>query len=117
MERLINEEGLLICSKESVCRDDDECYCDTAIKAFKKLKQYEDLEEQGMLLRLPVAVGSEVHVADKNWNRVFSISVISVSKDNVNTWVRCGNGIMYLFGTEVFATKEAAEAALEEMEK
>lgn len=34
--------------------------------AYKKLAEYEDLEEQGLLLRLPIAEGTTVYIIDNN---------------------------------------------------
>lgn len=38
---------------------------------LKELKQYRDLEKQGLLLRLPVAVGSKVYEIIRNWTYTF----------------------------------------------
>ena len=35
-------------------------------KVLRKLAEYEDLEEQGLLLRLPIKVGDTVYVLCKN---------------------------------------------------
>ena len=74
-------------------------------KAFEKLADYEDLEEQGLLVRLPCKVGTEVYyilgipnktpcVIDKC---VFELSDI----DKI--------------GKSLFLTREEAEKKLEEM--
>ena len=86
-------------------------------KAFEKLAHYEDLEEQGLLLKLPCKVGDECYVPNATFKRVFEVYCISISKDKENIWVRCGNGLMYIWNEEIFATKAEAEKALEEMEK
>lgn len=70
MERLtkrtmenVNGKQIVICNhKEEDCNDS--CMygsCKWNEKALKKLKEYEDLEEQGLLLRLPCKVGSTVY--------------------------------------------------------
>ena len=71
MERLTKRELVeLKNGKEIVaCNYKDEDCNDSCIygrcrwnhKALKKLKEYEDLEEQGMLLRLPCKVGDIVY--------------------------------------------------------
>lgn len=83
----------------------------------KELKCYKDLEEQGLLLKLPCKVGDECYVSNATFKRVFEVYCISISKDKENIWVRCGNGLMYIWNEEIFATKAEAEKALEEMEK
>lgn len=67
MERLTTETGSFICKGEHVCRSDDECYCDSIEKALKKLSEYENLEEQGLLIRLPCKVGDTIFVIAENY--------------------------------------------------
>lgn len=60
-ERLVEKHGEIVCCPEnvectSICDD-----CDHMGRMMWKLAKYEDLEEQGLLLRLPVAVGSKVY--------------------------------------------------------
>lgn len=83
----------------------------------KELREYRQLEEQGLLLKLPCKVGDECYVPNATFKRVFEVYCISISKDKENIWVRCGNGLMYIWNEEIFATKAEAEKALEEMEK
>lgn len=59
---LIDEEGVVRCG--SVCDEHDNCYTCPLQKAFTKLADYEDKEEQGLLIELPVAEGAEVYVVD-----------------------------------------------------
>ena len=75
-----------------------------------------ELEEQGLLLKLPCKVGDECYVPNATFKRVFEVYCISISKDKENIWVRCGNGLMYIWNEEIFATKEEAEAKLKELE-
>lgn len=50
--------------KETCAEHDEEKSCNNCPiqKAFEKLAEYEDLEEQGKLLQLPVAAGDTVYV-------------------------------------------------------
>lgn len=72
---------------------------------YHKLKEYEDAEEQGLLIRLPCKVGDDVWtimcgMTGKHpalFRQEFTLSMFSH------------------FGTAVFLTKEEAEAALERM--
>ena len=89
----------------------------------KKLKEYKDLEEQGLLLRLPVKVGDTVYAiryGEENDFVVVETKIIEI-RQNVN-------GIFFEplisrkaykiddFGKEVFLTKAEAEQKLKEME-
>ena len=103
-----------------------------------KLARYEDLEEQGLLLRLPVAIGSDVffipskanfglnvlHHYEK-FNRVYHQKVARINFTE-NGWYVEGNlnleyGVIdklfvdKLYKETWFTTKEEAEAALEKM--
>ena len=112
---------------------------------LKKLKEYKDLEEQGLLLRLPCKVGDPVYLIDRDENNKFKIyegkwervSIVQTSKDG--SFNLCGeisydiydcffddgrtmkHG-MYVgqertkIGEVVFLTKEEAEDKLAEME-
>ena len=79
--------------------------CDLQYEADMKLKEYEDAEEQGLLIRLPCKVGDDVWtimcgMTGKHpalFRQEFTLSMFSH------------------FGTAVFLTKEEAEAALERM--
>ncbi|TGY90869.1 hypothetical protein E5329_23820 [Petralouisia muris] len=75
----------------------------------KRLGEYEDLEEQGKLLKLPCAVGDTVWCVHMysgggrvpNWGKIYE------AKFSV--------GMHEDFGKTVFLSKSAAEAALKEM--
>lgn len=82
----------------------------------KKLKEYEDAEEQGLLLRLPVAIGDKVYeiIEETVPNNYFYISereVQDVSAKAVkyaDDWCEYGYPNLYL-------TREEAEQALKQM--
>ena len=80
-----------------------------------KLREYEDLEEQGMLLRIPVRIGERVYVFSKEWNRAYPITVASIVICKNCLFIRNGRGESFCFGTEAFLTFSEAEAALKEM--
>ena len=80
-------------------------YCRTMKKMIRKLAAYEDLEEQGLLVRLPVPLGSKVY-----W--------ISRDKQNPIIFEKFFTlGMLYFWNSTVFATREEAEKKLEEMKK
>ena len=73
----------------------------------ERLKEYEDAEEQGLLLRLPCKVGSTVyHIVNK---RILEV-------ENVDVFFLCLCVAECRFGKTVFLTKSEAEQKLKEME-
>ena len=105
-------------------------------KIYNKLREYEDAEEQGKLIRLPCKIGDEVYqIAGYCWDcseqtdychlncekpkyriRKFIVNHFEVDEKNaIEIHGRLGySGIL---GKTVFLTKEEAEVALAEMEK
>ena len=85
--------------------------------AWKKLAEYEDLEEQGRLIKLPCKVGNKIYTVEDGYVYDFKADTIEVRKEN-GKYIFC---IAYMdfkaedFGKTVFLTKEEAEKALEEM--
>ena len=114
MKRLTNVQG--ICHKCIGCIEESNCQqeCDAIEKCTMKLKEYEDLEERGLLLKLPCKVGDYVYDRYLNRRTVISINIekdicIHTARDTSNTiWT----GAEYTpedFGKIVFLTKEEAE--------
>lgn len=113
---LIRECGDKLC--KDIC-DDIECDCSKCEleKALEKLADYEDLEEQGLLARLPCKVGDSV----------FIIVGKDISKQGIRKVEISDNGIIFKtnrrkrifnvseFGKTVFLTREEAEKKLEEL--
>ena len=100
---LIKECGDKLC--KNIC-DDIEYDCSKCglEKALEKLADYEDLEEQGLLVRLPVPLGSKVYwisTRDKQNPIIFEKFFVL--------------GMLYFWDSTVFATREEAEKKLEEM--
>ena len=91
-------------------------------KLYKHLAEYEDLEEQGLLLKLPCKIGT---------NKLYYIDddkeIYRINGDEVSIKRFPSGQIIYDydccefsyedFGKTVFLTKEAAEKALERLEK
>ena len=74
---------------------------------LQKLADYEDAEEQGLLLRLPCKVGDTVyHIAGR---RILEV-------ENVNLFFLLLSVAEGRFGKTVFLTCDEAEAKLKEME-
>ena len=92
----------------------------------ERLKEYEDLEEQGLLLRLSCNVGDTVYcIEDKKiWDCI--VDKVTISRIN-GVWIEVKapksmpdiSAIEYTenaFGKTVFLTKDEAEQKLKEME-
>lgn len=97
------------------------------LKLAKKLKEYEDLEEQGLLLRLPCKVGDYVYDIKYN-NRIRRSQVTRYDmaqnigkkyKEHIHTIFNGFHGCFPIsdIGKIVFLTQAEAEEALERMEK
>ena len=126
MERLTRREyGIAhypYCFKEETCdglgtsSKCDDCNFSTAV--CEKLAHYEDLEEQGLLLKLPCKVGDTV------WTLKFP----EITKEDGSVWTVCDRKkqtvvpvkftlfILNDIGVYYFLTKEEAEAKLKELE-
>ena len=110
------------------------------LKLAEKLKQYEDLEEQGRLLRLPCKVGDAVYVVTSPFNvfddieydenmkeEVYEAYVSSVSfyksGEQYRIYAKATNhfiGVYFRecdFGKTVFLTEGEAREKLKEMEE
>lgn len=104
--------------------------CELQNDTCEKLGHYEDLEEQGLLLKLPCKVGSTL------WSNDFGIEVTGFSYKNLNDdeddddcdygdeivlhYRSCGGAITGKFaeseiGKTIFLTREEAEKKLEEL--
>ena len=103
-----------------------------AMDLYWRLKEYEDAEEQGLLLRLRLKVGDVVW--DNDWGRPYGFEITGFSfgtaeeyideplKENEVIYYYKNGGISGSFvedaiGKTVFLTKEEAEQALAEMER
>lgn len=131
MERLTERaaDGILVKEDygDDVLRTLYQCYgaepmphyanCDEGYCAMEKLAEYEDLEEQGKLPKLPCAVGDTVwfiksifsYMQNPKAERVRKIEIID-GEIIFRTENRCFE--MKYIGKIVFLTEEEAEAAL-----
>ena len=91
---------------------------------LRKIKYYEDLEEQGRLIKLPCKVGDTVYVPTRDFISELRIVHISISKNNTFFFFFFNDGIYQnldgfsvdKIGKTVFLTKAEAEAKLKELE-
>lgn len=140
MERLTIDEIIEHCDRktgmyEKAC---DVKYLETAVMGnrikeywehkqvseyLRKLKDYEDLDEQGRLIKLPCKVGDTVYVPTRDFISELRISNISVSENNTFFHWMLNAGIytnldgfsVDKIGKTVFLTKSEAEAKLKEL--
>lgn len=104
-------------------------------EAIDKLAEYEDAEEQGLLLRIPCKVGDTVfhrkeYAATFTGIREYQITNIMISQNKKGEWTKKYRAMMWLdgktidcpinfafddIGKTVFLTKAEAEKALAEM--
>ena len=107
MERLTKRYELGVYKSESTITNKD---------VFEKLADYEDAEEQGLLLRLPCKVGDKVYwVYDKRMIREVIVYGFRITHNKILMFdysqFSFGN-----MGVDVFLTREEAEQTLAEME-
>ena len=103
---------------ERACEPD----CEEIDAVYRKLKEYEDLEEQGLLLRLPCKLGDTVY-SIANDGKIYPVKATRE--------VRIVNGVLHIIcescrysdlvsyddiGKTVFLTQAEAEQKLKEME-
>ena len=92
------------------------------VTASKKLYEYEDLEEQGLLLRLPCKVGDVIYEIHPLTGKITPRKIKSIVVCNCpDLTIMYKSGYDYSnvqddFGKTVFLTKAEAEQKLKEME-
>ena len=90
----------------------------------EKLAAYEDAEEQGLLLRLPLKIGDTVYSVTRDFISEYTICSIEKYNEGLFFNWRCEKGIYinargftnYQIGKDVFLTQAEAEQKLKEME-
>lgn len=136
MERLTEkelEDGWIVYNRTKYTHETTRFISSPIREIIKKLKEYEDLEEQGKLLKLPCAVGDMVYNictfkdgeteiiemrvgcvepcgAIRNHKGVYEIWNVYVETDYTKAYFK-----FFDFGKTVFPTREEAEAALKEL--
>jgi hypothetical protein len=103
--------------------------CKWEEEIWRKLAEYEDLEEQGLLIRVPCKVGQTVYVIAQAFNmetntsryKVFTRRIDQIRGNKLNPVYFVTDGSDSFapssIGRRVFLTKAEAEQALAEMEK
>ena len=113
MERLVEE---LYTFKGKV----EDCENDYFISVQEKLREYEDLEEQGLLLRLPCKEGDTVYAIDgKNIQTLKAKNDIALISGRICIFAENLHYADYVcyddIGKTVFLTQAEAEQKLKEM--
>lgn len=126
MERLTEKISEYIQCNNNECRLS---YCDRECEHYKrmvnKLAEYEDAEEQGLLLRLPCRMGDTLYqpiysniydykVTGLYFDIVRNKWMLEVSYEINDEWYKTTCNFESI-GKTVFLTKEEAEQALEQM--
>lgn len=99
-----------------------------ALRCIKKLvaevepyKEYKDLEEQGLLLRFPVPIGTTVYKLEplaKRTKRYIKTTITRYEVFDDSIWFTFANGLgrnIEDFGKYVFLTQDEAEKKLKEI--
>ena len=90
------------------------------LQMAEKLDEYEGLEEQGKLPKLPVAVGDKIYLPNKYVGKVidFEIIKICIFKEEI-MFIDDLEDEYFIddFGKSVFSTYKEAKAALKELER
>lgn len=116
-----NKLGIAISNVCKNCEHDFSCTEYDTGKIIDKLAAYEDLEEQGLLIKLPCNVGDIFFINVQKKTYECKISGFYIDKDEIQfmvafqdednkTWFEIGETHRQ---DELFATKEEAEKALE----
>lgn len=84
---------------------------------LKKLKAYEDAEEQGLLLQLPCKVGDKDYIIVGKDISKQTIQRVTIGSDKILEFCTKKRGFAISdIGKKVFLTREEAEAKLKKME-
>lgn len=95
-------------------------------KLAKKLADYEDKQEQGLLIELPCKVGDTLYQIGKGWYQIgtditeFTVTAITISKDRIIISVENENQMGFsvsidCIGKRLFLTYSEAEETLAKM--
>ena len=90
--------------------------------AIERLADYENAEEQGLLLKLPCKIGDAVYAVTRDFISKYTIFNIEVYNEGLFFCWKCEKGIYinakgftnYQIGEDVFLTQEQAEEKLKE---
>lgn len=127
-KRIEDENTLLTEVGDTACK----CFCDNYTlsgcwecpvgKAIEKLADYEDAEEQGLLVRLPCKLNGTLYSVNYSNKTIAENTIIKISiNDHVKRFYCIDDNLRERIffsrriGENVFLTREEAEKKLEEM--
>ena len=121
MERLTKtySDGTHAAADNLPCGENSYTYKGLLLEALGK---YEDAEEQGLLVRLPVSIGTTVYKFEPSVKETKEYIKTIITRYEIfddSIWFTFANGLgrnIEDFGKTVFLTKEEAEQKLKEME-
>lgn len=127
MERLTERElydGKVCFTKCAHTNCPDKCaFCYIPDEANARLKEYEDMEEQGRIVKLPCAVGSIVYEPrpDRGFISTYEVTMITITSTIRFKWMLLDGIYSNLdgfsiddIGKTVFLTGEQAEQAMKQ---
>ena len=90
---------------------------------FEKVAEYEDLEEQGLIVKLPCKIGQKVYAVTRDFVSEYTICSIEVYNEGFFFHWKCDKGIYinvrgftnYQIGVDVFLTKGEAEQSFSQL--
>lgn len=110
IDQVIKITGLGIHADQADGGADFDVACQIAVKKLWKIKEYESLEEQGKLLKLPVAVGDTVYTLNP-----LPGGKTVIGETTADAFM-CALGMLEgRFGKTIFLSLQEAEDALKEM--
>lgn len=98
---------------EDACMEACEQYVDNNCngcpvqECMSKLSEYEDLEEQGLLIKLPCKIGQDLYIVSNRVDGKGHVRRLTLTHNNL------GN-VLKRLDDDIFKTREEAEKALEE---
>jgi hypothetical protein len=110
----------------TICEEMDNCENCPVNVAFKKLADYEDKQEQGLLIELPCKVGDTLYQIGKGHYEIgtditeYTVTAITISQKDITISVKDENQLgfpisaVYL-GKRLYLTRSEAEEALAKM--
>ena len=125
MERLTKRIGNSVAYSDFNSNHSDGCY-EMMDNCLQKLADFEDKEEQGLLLIAPCKVGDKLYQIGKGWYQIgtditeFMVTAITILKDKIIISVENENQMGFTvcvdcIGKRLFLTRSEAEEALAKM--
>lgn len=125
MERLTSYKSE--CKREMICRDEgcmvdgehcphlNEDSCPCLQDVLERLAEYEDLEEQGKLPKLPCKIGDTIYVIPSRAN--YGINIVNGHKENNRVYEQIVDHITFYKSGYLLSTCEGHACVIEESYK